>query len=73
MNKGNKEGNINNNIIIQASHINSSNFNRLRVQHKKHIIKRNNIKNHIIIEKRIIIQKDMLIILPYSVKRIKVK
>ena len=67
--------NVNNigKIIIQALVINSSNFNRFNVERKKHTNKRIHIKNHWIIEKRIIIRKDMEIILAYSVKRIKEK
>lgn len=43
------------------------------MERKKHTNKRIHIKNHWIIEKRIIIRKDMEIILAYSVKRIKEK
>jgi len=71
--KKNRKENRSARIIIQALVINSSNFNRFSVERRKHTIRRNNIKDHGIIEKRIIIQKDMSIIFPYSVRRIKVK
>ena len=56
---------------IQALVINSSNFNRFNVERIKQTKKRTNNKERGKIEKRIIIQKDIPIILAYSVKRIK--
>jgi len=58
---------------IQALVINSSNFNRFNVGRIKQTKKRTNNKERGKIEKRIIIQKDIPIILAYSVKRIKEK
>ena len=58
---------------IQALVINSSNFNRFNVERIKQTKKRRNNKKRKKREKRINIQKDIPIILAYSVKRIKEK
>ena len=58
---------------IQALVINSSNFNRVNEERIKQTKRRKNIKERGQIEKRINIQKDIPIILAYSVNSIKEK